>query len=412
MIRLEDFIPRTERARLVPGTRGDVLLLSMRRLANLVAYAMTYEFEDVVAEVTGADRVDVGAENVLEWSRRLYKLARFGTRSRLLAQLAAPAPSIVPLKRDYELFFPTFNHAWELYALKTVPDWRKRCRYAACFISEIWVKELPNYLLELLQDFDHIFVGVQTPIPDVARISGRPCSFLPMAANVLTFAPHPNPAARFIDVCNLGRRNDITHKALLKLARERRLTYYYDTVAASGINNKQRTFQVQDFAEHRLLLATLLQRTRFYFANRSRVNEPEFTQGRHEISGRFYEGAASGAVMIGEPPRDEVFEQMFDWPDAVIKVPFECPHIASLLADLEQDAQRLAQISRRNVQFAAQRHDWLHRIKVVYETLSLPMTEGMQRREERLQSLAADVAPEGAVVRPLMPGERAHAYAR
>ena len=47
-------------ARLHPGTGGPVLLLSMRKLADLVAYSLAYEFEDTVAELTGADRVDAG----------------------------------------------------------------------------------------------------------------------------------------------------------------------------------------------------------------------------------------------------------------------------------------------------------------------------------------------------------------
>jgi hypothetical protein len=40
---------------LVPGTGGDVLVLSMRRIDDLVAYCTPYEFEDVVADIAGAD---------------------------------------------------------------------------------------------------------------------------------------------------------------------------------------------------------------------------------------------------------------------------------------------------------------------------------------------------------------------
>jgi len=42
----------------------------MRRPADLVAYRLAGEFEGVVADVTGAGRVDVGARGVLELSRR------------------------------------------------------------------------------------------------------------------------------------------------------------------------------------------------------------------------------------------------------------------------------------------------------------------------------------------------------
>lgn len=384
--------PRPDGARLVRGTGGDVLLLSMRRLDDLVAFCLPYELEDVLREVTGADRVDAGGRAALELSRRVYKLAILGTRSRRLAQAVAPRPSTVPLDRDYGLFFAVFNHAHELYALATVPDWKARCRKAACFVSEIWVQELPGYLLDLLAEFDHVFLGVQHPVADVARITGRPCSYLPLAADVLRFAPWPDAPARSIDVCNIGRRSATTHAALLELARRRRIFYYYDTVAASGADRKQRTFRVDDPAEHRLLLASLLQRSRYSIANRARTNEPEVTRGRDEISGRFYEGAAAGAVMLGERPRCDEFARQFDWPDAVVPLPFDSPDVGDVLAALDRDPGRTDRIRRDGVRSAARRHDWVHRIGTVFETLALPPTEAMRDRAARLRALADAIA--------------------
>jgi hypothetical protein len=385
-------------ARLVEGRGGDVLLLSMRGLADLVAYCLQYEFEDIAGEVTGADRVDVGDRGALEFSRRAYKLARFTTGSRSLAWAWAPRPSTVKLKRDYDLFFPVFNSAYELYALATVPDWRERCRVAACFVNEIWASDLPGYLLELLARFDHIFVGLRHPIDEIARITGRPCSYLPLAVDVLRFSPLPELPPRTIDVCNLGRRSAVTHGALERLAGDRRIFYYYDTVAASGHDRKQRTFHVDNASEHRLLLASLLQRSRFFIANRALVNEDEVTMGRDEISGRFYEGAAAGTVMLGEAPRTEEFRRQFDWADAVIPLPFDCPDVDRVLAELNSDPQRLAEISRTNVGRAALRHDWVHRLRTVFETVGIQPTEAMLERESRLEAVAgqASGSPRGA----------------
>jgi hypothetical protein len=260
---------------------------------------------------------------------------------------------------------------------------------------------LPRYLLELLAQFDHVFVGVRSPVDEVARIVGRPCSYLPLAADVLRFAPHPQCPPRTIDVCNIGRRSTVTHEALLHLARERRIFYYYDTVAASGAGQKQRTFQVDDPAEHRLLLASLLQRSRYFIANRGRVNEPEFTQGRDEISGRFYEGAASGAVMLGEAPRTDEFERQFGWPDAVIRLPFDSPDVGRILAELDEDGPRLERVRRENVRQAALRHDWGHRVRTVFDTLRLPATEALRQREERLAQVAALAGEAAAPASPL-----------
>jgi hypothetical protein len=369
---------------------GNVLLLSQRRIADLVAYCMVYEFEDALAAVTDAQRIDATDLRSLEFSRRAYKLARFASGSPRLARRLAPYPSNkVLLQRDYELFFPMFSNAYELYALESIPNWRQRCHKAACFITEVWTDWLPGYLVELLAQFDHIFVGVRNSVADIARISGRPCSYLPLGADVLRFAPASVDQPRPIDLCNIGRRSQITHQALLANAESGQFFYYFDTVAASGADMKQRTFRVENPREHRLMLAALLKRSRYYIANRSLVNQPEFTAGREEISARFYEGAAAGAVMIGEAPRAEAFKSQFDWPDAVIHVPFDSPQIARILAELDADPGRLQAARRANVRQAALRHDWLHRIGAAFDTLGLAPTAAMQARARRLEQVAA-----------------------
>ena len=366
----------------------------MRRVADLVAFCAQYEFEDVIAEVTGADRVEVDDEPALELSRRIYKLVRLGMRSQRLARTLAPRASTVRLERDYELFFPVFNHTHELYALRAVPAWRARSRFAACFITEVWAHLLPGYLLELLSQFDHIFIGTRHCVSDVARITGRPCSYLPQAADVLRFSPWPNLPPRDIDVCNIGRRSAVTHEALIKLAASRKIFYYFDTFAgSSGRDHKQRTFRVADPRQHRLLLASLLQRSRYFLANRSRVNEPEHTGGHEEIAGRFYEGAAAGAVMLGEPPNAEQFRSQFGWPDAVIRIPFDCPDIERMLAGLDADPPRLARIRHENARQAASQHDWIHRLESVFRTLGLERTPAMSERRQRLEELAARPLP-------------------
>jgi hypothetical protein len=222
----------------------------------------------------------------------------------------------------------------------------------------------------------------------VARITGRPCSYLPLATDVLRFAPALPGQPRPIEVSNIGRRSQITHHALLADAAQRQSFYYYDTVAASGTDMKQRTFRVDNAQEHRLMLATLLKHSQFFIANRSHVNNPEFTAGRDEISARFYEGMAAGTVMIGEAPRNAEFERQFDWPDAVIHLPFDSPDVVSILKDLNSDQQRLATVRARNVREAALRHDWLYRIRSVFDLLGLAPTEKMQQRADQLTRIA------------------------
>lgn len=367
----------------------NVLLLSQRRISDLAAFCLAYEFEDTFAAVTDAERIDATGLPSLEFSRRAYKLARLASGSPRLARRFAPYPrNKVVLRGEFELFFPVFSHIYELYSLAMIPNWRRRCRKAACYIQEVWSGMLPEYLLELLSAFDHVFIGHRHPVKEVARITGRPCTYLPLAVDVLRFTPacdQPRP----IEVCNIGRRSPVTHQALLDEAERRQSFYYYDTVAASGADRKDRTFHVDSPDEHRRMLATLLKHSRYYVANRAYVNRPQFTAGHDEISARFYEGAAAGVVMIGEAPRTEEFKQQFDWPDAVIHVPFDSPDIGRIIMDLNGDPERLRAVRRNNVREAAQRHDWLHRIQMVFDILGAVPTEKMQARAKRLAQIAS-----------------------
>lgn len=379
---------------------GSVLQLSRRRIDAAVAFCLQYEFEDVVADLDGGDRIEPTDLRSIEFCRRAYKLFRLLGGSTGLARRLAPAPKQIRLTRQYELFFPVFNNIYELFTLATIPDWRGRCRKAACFINETWIQQYrPQYLVELLNQFDHVFVGLENPVEQLAKEIGRPCSYLPLAVDVLRFFALPHPASRSIDVCNLGRRSTVTHLALLRMAQERRIHYHYDTVAASGADLTQRTFRVDHPSEHRQLLSNLVRRSRYFIANRARVNEASYLLQREEISSRAYEGAAGGAVMLGEAPRTDSFRQQFDWPDAVIHLPFDSPDIEQVLAELDADPQRLERARRNNLHFSALRHDWVHRLRAIYTILDLAPTTAMLEREQRLRALAQQVldAPAGSI---------------
>ena len=93
--------------------------------------------------------------------------------------------------------------------------------------------------------------------------------------------------------------------------------------------------------------------------------------------------------MLGEPPATAEFTNQFDWSDAVVRLPFDSPDVGEALAELDRDPQRLARIRRDNVCNAALRHDWVHRLRTVFEAVGIPPTEAMLEREKRLCALAA-----------------------
>jgi hypothetical protein len=375
-----------------PGDGGrTTLLLSLRRVDNLVGYCANYEFEDLIAHLIGADRVEPETLEGLSPYERIFKATYLLSRSpRVASRLTPRSARGLRLDRDYDLFFPVFNHAGGLTALGAVPDWRARCRYAACYVNELWLKQVPEHVIALLADFDRIYVGLAHAVDAVTRITGRPCSYLPMGVDALQFSPHPDPPPRSVHVAGIGRRSAITHDALLAFARERGVFYYYDTIRTKGLakSAQQMTFPVSNHAEHRFLLANLLKRTRYFIANRSRFNEPDLTDGIEEVPSRFYEGAAAGTVMIGAAPRTAAFDELFDWPDALISAPVDMPAIGDLISGLDADPGRTALIRRTNVANSLLRHDWTYRLRTMLSDAGVAPTPAMLAREERLRSLS------------------------
>jgi hypothetical protein len=196
------------------------------------------------------------------------------------------------------------------------------------------------------------------------------------------FCPYPNPPLRSIDVYSMGRKSSITHQALLKMAEQGQIFYIYDT------SECMKTLLPRD---HRILVANIAKRSRYFVANIAKINWQCETHGQVEVGFRFFEGAAAGTVMFGEPPENEAFRENFDWPDAVIKVPFNAPNIADILAELDAQPERMERARRNNVIQSLLRHDWAYRWRAILNMVGLEPKPALLAREERLKKLAGEV---------------------
>jgi hypothetical protein len=356
-----------------------VLLVSQRNISDQVANAALYEFEDLLCAL---DRVDLIASNRSPGlPGKLYKLARLCGAPRQVARTVALRPEVTAPARDYQLLLAIFDHYRQIASIHLVEQWRRRCERAVCFIGEIWPKDLhdKNSILELFDVFDHIFVGVDDCADLLAKIVGKPCTTLYHAVDALQLSPQAR-MPRCIDVCSIGRRSDVTHRQLLALAQQDHLFYYFDTLKGP--------LRCADHREHRLVFANILKRSRYFIANYGKIDRPDHTGGVQAVAGRFFEGAAAGTVMLGQPPATAAFKRLFPWPDAVIEAPFDAPDIADLIRELDADPERTARIRSANVVNALRRHDWLHRYEEMLSTVGLDRTPAMAERREQLETRA------------------------
>ncbi|MBD1843624.1 glycosyltransferase family 1 protein [Cyanobacteria bacterium FACHB-63] len=359
-----------------------VCLLSARNVRNRVTDAVIYEIEDLIGDFDQADLLTY--ERAPDLSRRMYTAAYKIMRSRRLSQWITPAFNTVQsLEQDYDLFFVVFRNIFELQALKSLKNWRSRCKTAICYITESWDNDewlhSRRFLLDPLKEFDAVFMGTTNSIDAVADYTRRPCTWLPSGVDTLRFCPFPSLPKRSIDLASLGRRSDITHAAMLKLSQSTDFFYYYDT----GAN--LRTMVPQ---EHRIMYADLLKRSRYFITNYACADEPGKSGQSQEIGYRFFEGAAAGTIMIGCAPQTQQFRQLFDWADAVIPMPFDAPEVGQLLRELETQPDRLNQIHVNNAAHALQKHDWVYRWEKILATVGLPPTPQMQHRKDHLHQLS------------------------
>ena len=173
------------------------------------------------------------------------------------------------------MFFCLLNFAYEIPSFRRLEKLRSRSKHAVCMFVEVWSSHAEQYRrsIELLNEmeFDHVFVNLSSCLPAVRSVLRRPCSFLPLAVDALRFAPWPHPPSRVIDYYSMGRRSEVTHKALLRLAEEKNRFYFFDSAVRSAWN---------DFFDHRRLLASLLQRTRFLLAHTLLTHGPGYRRGR------------------------------------------------------------------------------------------------------------------------------------
>ena len=364
------------------NNQSRIAILSEREINNHVASCCLYEFEDAIANV---DTVDIFTpQHSYRSAQRNFKWIKKFTRSPQIANRLKFDTNSFTLEHDYDMFFMILDNPSKFIALDTINNWRKRCKKAVCYIIEIWQEQLPQWkpILKLFRDFDHIYLGHTNSTKAVAEITGVRCTYLPFGTDTIKFSPNSIDSPRAIDVTNIGRRSVVTHQALLKRAEQGDFLYYYDT---------PKDFYIQNPQEHRHLLASLAKNSRYWITNNPNFNDdPRSKKGiQKEIGYRIFEGAAGGAIAIGNQTATEEFNKHFDWEDALISIPADASNIADIIRELDARSDRLEKARRQNIYNSLLRHDWVYRWRHILETAGLEVTPQILAREAQLKERAA-----------------------
>jgi hypothetical protein len=353
--------------------RPRVLVFSHRNLYEREVWRCSFhEFEGILPEI---EAVDVVAPRRSRWYSQARRIAL--REGQLLPIPLNPGAETVRVEEDYELFFTVCEKPSELLSLSAARGWRERCRTSVCWLTEFYVKDIPLYKssLEVLRQFDHVVCMYAANGPFREIVKGQ-CCYLPAGIDALRFCPYPDPPPRCVDVLSIGRRSEETHRALLRMASSNGLFYVYDTMS---------DLHAFDLTEHRALMANLAKRSRYFLVNPGKINAPDETGGQIEFGYRYVEGAAPGAILIGERPKNDQFEKAFDWEDVVIDLPYDSDQIGALIRELDRQPERQMRIRTQNIVQSLLRHDWAYRWESVLGLAGLEPLAGLLDRKRQLK---------------------------
>ncbi len=372
-----------------PDRHARICLPTSRGFSQKVFECGLYEAQDVLCEIDDVDLVGLEARPGFRTRERWLNRVVHRDPSHRFLRLN---PGLEPLRldRDYDLFVAFCQSYEELLHLNAIENWKDRCRTSVCWIDEIWAASLSKYhhWLPVFQQFDHVAVMQAQTAAALTALLGRPVTWLPAAVDMLRFTCYtsPSPMCRPIEAYSIGRRRSGIHEALLRLAQERNVYYIYDTAKAS-------TADVYDISAHRALLANTAKRSRYFVVAPPKFDRPHETAGQVEIGYRYYEGAAAGCVLVGEAADADSFRQLLPWSDVVIPLAPDGSDVATVLAGLAEEPERLNAMAHRNATYSLLKHDWTYRWRALVELAGLPASDGMKAREAHLAGLAATAGP-------------------
>jgi hypothetical protein len=197
--------------------KAHTLILSQRNIIYQAANSCLYDAEDLICEVEGADLIAPKPSVFI--SRKLSRGRELLSRAIEIERAIELLARQFDLEQEYDLLFLSLDNPWEAITINSIKNWRKKFGKIACYIGEIWDKEVDNWrIIKDLKKFDCIFVSVNHCIEKLAKLTGKPCIYLPPAVNTLQFCPYPNAVERSVDIAYVGRHSPITHQSILDYA--------------------------------------------------------------------------------------------------------------------------------------------------------------------------------------------------
>lgn len=367
-----------------------ICMVTTRNFARQTFMCGFYEGQDILVDIDDVDLIYLEPKKAYGLRRDLQERLIWNDPTKKVVMTNMTCQPVT-LTKEYDLFIAYFCFMGELIHLPAIQGWQDHCKKSICWINELWMNQVIDPRLSswlpALDQFDHVVSGLNMTAKGLGDALKRPCEFLPSGIDAWRFSPYPKPPARVIDMYSMGRTAPGLHANLLQIATQENRFYLYDTFNATEA-------LVRDYRQHRELFANIAKRTRYFVVSAVKKPISDALADQVEVPARYYEAVAAGAVLLGETPNCAAFNELFNWPDAVIEVQANGSDVADVLASLAAQPDRLREISQRNAREALLRHDWVYRWRHILQMSGLTVTPKLELRENTLAAMALNITVE------------------
>jgi hypothetical protein len=112
------------------------------------------------------------------------------------------------------------------------------------------------------------------------------------------------------------------------------------------------------------------------------------------ITFRWFDGIATGCVLVGKRPITPLMNELFDWEDSSIEIPDSPQQSPEFIEELLQDEQRMQRIRKANYFQSVCKHDWRFRIQAMLEATQLPPSATLLEELQQLRQLRVNLEGE------------------
>lgn len=344
---------------------------------NAHGFALTDLFADAFDATTlrVADPTNYSHQVLASQGKRLDLVRRLPGRSTVQPPVSSLGPT--------DLLFVLAHDATDLNQLfASEADWLDTPATKVLVLIEVWANDArkwPQSYARVLPHFDAVFCTLEEGIEALQEASGVAVQVMAQAVDVLATPFRPEPR---LDVLTIGRRHPAQHRLIEAWADEHNGWYHYDTLPAGRVN---------DVDLHRKVTAMMLSQSAVSICNFARFDDTNRIGSTKGTGTRFFETLASGALIAGDLPTDDMFTDQFGGLDGVASLPLACSHLGTdVIAELVANG-RDHRIRRGNRAHALASQDLAHRMRQILAHIDVAEPPRLTERFAALEAERAEL---------------------